>query len=453
MAKKKDNDTPKVTKSMNKAELSDRAKVLIKNHPELTQNARSLFRNENGKTIVEEIVDRGDIKTKDLICPRNQGDLKDDDLRGLAVYASTLIDKKIEKYDSKMAKEDALMMSIKTKDGGKYDGKVNASTFGFILGYMDGIKKTAATLSMEDDPTAKYRDDDIPKSSMPEGDATVVPNTNLPTEAEPIVHKTGPGESQVLEVTPEQEVNVEKALDTGTPQLEGGKGFIPTTVQEKIIKEEDRPVEDTPESPIEDTSEISNNDDNTDITTENSEDESLEEGTMDKNMLIKEAAELQKKLDAIKVLVGDTKEAGVKKVEKKVEKKETKQEEKKKAKQEEKKEASLVDEIDSIAGDLEKSGDPELFKIAYQLDQISDILEGKKEASAIISEPDEKYMREFFKAGIKEGDADEKKYMNQFNTDNTKEVVSVKDKKDGKDTDTGTAKQASEKLPYQKIQK
>ena len=82
MAKKKDKDTPKVTKSMNKIELSERAKGLIKKHPELTQSARSLFRNENGKTIVEEIVNRGDIKTKDLIYPRAQGDLKDDDLRG-----------------------------------------------------------------------------------------------------------------------------------------------------------------------------------------------------------------------------------------------------------------------------------------------------------------------------------------------------------------------------------
>lgn len=116
--------------------------------------------------------------------------------------------------------------------------------------------------------------------------------------------------------------------------------------------------------------------------------------------------------------------------EKNHEKKETEEEKKieEKAVAEEKKEekkddkdASVLGELDNIAGDLEASGDYELFKIAYQLDQVADVLEGKKVATALESDPDEKYMREAFNATIHQKEKDEK-YMESFATDKTQEV-------------------------------
>ena len=93
-----------------------------------------------------------------------------------------------------------------------------------------------------------------------------------------------------------------------------------------------------------------------------------------------------------------------------------------KAKEEEKDASSpIVDELDKIAEELEQSGDYELFKVAYQLDQVSDVLQGKKTAAALESEPDEKYMKDAFKSTIRQKDKDEG-YMESFATDKTQEV-------------------------------
>jgi hypothetical protein len=121
---------------------------------------------------------------------------------------------------------------------------------------------------------------------------------------------------------------------------------------------------------------------------------------------------------------------GDKKEEPKDEKKEEpKAEDKKEEKKEEKKEAStektamatIVASLDEIAGTLEAQKDPELTKIAFQIDMVSDVLEGKKEAATLESDADEKFMKEFFHAGTREADKDEK-YMGEFNTDTSTEL-------------------------------
>jgi len=349
---------------------------LLLQHPEIKNNARALFRNENGKTIVEEIVPRGDVKTKDAIYPRNQSDLKEEDLRNLAVCASELIDPVIFKYDPRLAKEDALVMAIRTKDGGKYEGKINASTFCLILDTM-GTKKKA---SEEDKPA--------------------VVETQVGTGLEKIVEKNA---------------------------------------HENNVSTSDIPVE---------------------------------ENLMDKVALLKVKEDLLAKVAAIDVLVGvgapeTSKEAAetkpcpkcgtnvlvktkycVKCKAKTLGGDSSKKEEKKEPKKE--KEASseiagITAAIDKVAGELEAMNDPELFKIAFQLDQMADVLEGKKEARTIETDPPASYMKDHFKAGLKEGDADEKSYMKSFDTDVSEEVAGVKDKKDG------NAKSASSKLPYQII--
>jgi hypothetical protein len=83
---------------------------------------------------------------------------------------------------------------------------------------------------------------------------------------------------------------------------------------------------------------------------------------------------------------------------------------------------SIIASLDEIAGTLEAQKDFDLFKIAYEIDRVSDVLSGKKEAATLESDTDEKYMKEFFKAGMREGDSDEKAYMNAFNTDMSTEL-------------------------------
>jgi hypothetical protein len=140
--KKQDLKVSPSDKKDDKNDTKSKARLLIMNHPEVLYNAKNLFHNENGKTIIEESVPRGDAKS-DSIMPRNQGDLTDSDLRELAVYASSMVDDIIAQYDQKVAYEDALQRAIGSKDSGKYAGKISASTFTLILDQM-GKKKQAS---------------------------------------------------------------------------------------------------------------------------------------------------------------------------------------------------------------------------------------------------------------------------------------------------------------------
>jgi hypothetical protein len=337
-------------KKDDKNDTKSKARLLIMNHPEVLYNAKNLFHNENGKTIIEESVPRGDAKS-DSIMPRNQGDLTDSDLRELAVYASSMVDDIIAQYDQKVAYEDALQRAIGSKDSGKYAGKISASTFTLILDQM-GKKKQASEETFQ-----------------------------------PVNNK-----------------------------------------------------------------------------------ESSKEDRMDKELIQKEIAATVKKLAALEVLACDCsveKEAKAKaemikcptcdtnvlkatgyclRCKKKIggadKKDEDKKEEKKEASSEKTSMESILASLDEIAGALENQKDFDLFKIAYQIDMVSDVISGKKEAATLESDPDEKYMREFFKAGLREGDSDEKSFMGEFNTDTSKELSDKYPK--------GLGKDASE-LPYKVV--
>jgi len=187
---------------------------------------------------------------------------------------------------------------------------------------------------------------------------------------------------------------------------------------------------------------------------------------MDKVIIMSEIEATRLKLAALEVLAGEDKEAGkaemIKcptcggkvlkatgyclKCKKKIggPKKDDKKEDKKEApKKKTEKEATeeVVASLDNIAGLLENQKDPELLKLAFEIDRVSDVIEGKKEAATLESDSDEAFMRKFFHAGAFETDKDEP-YMKEFNTD-TSDELAQKFKKNqlGKD--------ASTKLPYQ----
>lgn len=388
--------TPKVTPSKKKDkgqnDIRSKARSLIMKHPEVTQNARGLFRNENGKTIVEEIVPRDDVKVKESITPRNQYDLTNDDLRSISVHASSLVDDGISKYDPDLAKEEALAMAIRSMEDGKYDGRVNASTFQLILDNMGKVKKAFK----EDQPEEQKSEDQQSEEQQPEDQQS---EEDRPGEA---------ARERYRKVVKKQQGQREKVKEQRRKRREEQK-------QEQQQQQEQQ-QEDT---------------------------RIPEEEKMNKETLKKEREALKKKLAALEVLMGDESDEDLPTTSESATSESEEDEVEARGFLDDDHGASVTESLDNIAGELEKEKDPELFKIAYQLDQISDILEGKREASAIISEPDESYMKAYFKAGLREGEADEKSYMNEFNTDVSKEVESVKDKKNGKE--------ASEKRPYQKI--
>jgi len=375
-------------KKDDKGDVKNKARSLLMKHPEIAENARALFRNENGKTIVEEIVPRGDMKKKDVIYPRSQGDLKEEDMRGLAVYANSLIDKTLQAYDKAVAHEDALTKAIGSKDDGKYAGKVNANTFDLILGIMGGMKKAAD--EQKDEEESEEEKEEKP-TAVERGKELVKRQIEKTKERKP--EKSDEGEEPAEDETPEEGKMDKKALQEERTKLLEKAAAIDTL---------------------------------------------LDEGTE------KEAAETMKCPTCGSKVLKATKYCV--KCKKKIGEKAASEEEE--GKTEETVEANdnqtIVDQIDDIAETLEKQGDFELFKIAFQLDQVSDVLQGKKEAKTLESDPDEAYMKKYFQAGLREGDADEKSYMNEFNNDNTTEVervpgnVSVEHKK------------ASENLPYDK---
>jgi uncharacterized Zn finger protein (UPF0148 family) len=193
---------------------------------------------------------------------------------------------------------------------------------------------------------------------------------------------------------------------------------------------------------------------------------------MDKAIIAKEIEATRLKLAALEVLAGEDtseKEAGKadmikcpdcgskvlkatgyclsckKKIKSdKKEDKEDKEDKKedKKSNDKKKKEAAVkvAASLDEIAGLLESQNDPDLMKLAFEIDRVSDVLEGKKEASTLESDSDEPYMKQFFHAGARETDSDEP-YMKEFNTDMSTELnTKFQGKQLGKDASI---------LPYQ----
>lgn len=157
---------------------------------------------------------------------------------------------------------------------------------------------------------------------------------------------------------------------------------------------------------------------------------------MDKEIIAKELEATRAKLAALEVLLGEDGVSEKKASEKETPKKEEKVLSEKEAAQ------KVANALDEIAGVLEKEKDPLLMKLAYEIDMVSDVLEGKREASTLESDIDEKFMKKYFHCGAFETDKDEP-FMKEFNTDTSLELQEkVKKNQLGKDASN---------LPYKVI--
>jgi len=342
---------------------------LMDKHPQVLNNARHLFRNENGTTVVQERVPRGDLPQEDVISPRNEFDLTDDDLQGIADSAKKSVDPILAKYDEDVALEDALSKTIWSKDSGKYQGRLSASTQSLILDVMKGGAKPKKDSGKKTEKKAS----DEPKSSDVKDAAGIDALVNkIPTSMADIAPST-------------------KSTKKNPPKEAG----------------------------------------------------------MDKQILQKMADDLSKKLDAIKTLLCDGEEEESEDEKKPVEDKDAgsrKGSGKDSPECPMKEETSIMASLDEIAELVEKEAydkqDLDLFRIAYQIDCVSDYIGGTaKDAAALQTDPDEDFMRKAFKSGVNEHDADES-FMKEFSNDNTKETSRVVGQV------SVQHKAASEKLPY-----
>ena len=357
--------------------------ILLK-HPEVLNNARHLFRNENGRTIVEDRVPRGDPERKGIGEPFCQADLTDPDLRNLAKYASDIIDEHLLKYDEKTAFEDALHRAINEMDGGKYAGKVNANTFSLILSNVGKGKAKQEKKASNYSDYLEHLSNVIKEGPMSRSEEIKTLETKL----------AGLKDQETMEKIAEYIVN------QSPEQREQLKAMIKAAADQNDPKRWQKTM------------------DSIGIKGKKASDESDPEHK-------DTPAEAKKEEKAVKDETGkdhDEKEKDHEKKETVEEKKIEEDVQKKDSNKKEDKDASaVIDELDSIAGELEASKDYDLFKVAYQLDQIADVLEGKKSAATLESDTDEKFMREAFQWKIHQKDADEK-YMQSFSTDKTEEV-------------------------------
>jgi hypothetical protein len=371
-------------------------KELLNEHPEVTRNAQDYFNHENGETIIQDRVPRGDADPYSSPMPMNQGDLSNDDLRGLAVYAKDIMDPVLYRYDEKTAARDALTRAIHEKDGGIYSSRLNTNTFDLVLGYMEeDLPKT----KMSKDIDFGQSDNEKYSGNGKNSDWRVAKKANEYLETK-FSADMGPGSGspvQPEEVTMSRSDEI-KALEEKLAALR--------------VEEENKDL------------------------TQIAEKVATDPKTRDLfKQLMKQAA--NKKDDKDEKSGCGTKYSGkdqddddkAKRGGMKYSGEDSADEEDAKEESGKESEASIISELDKLAGDLESKGDFELFKVAYQIDMVSDVLQGKKDASTLQNDPDEKFMRQYFEAGKREGDSDENKYMNEFNTDNTKEVAGVAGKK------------------------
>ena len=98
-----------------------------------------------------------------------------------------------------------------------------------------------------------------------------------------------------------------------------------------------------------------------------------------------------------------------------------------------------TERLDKIAEEVE-AVDPAL---ALQIDMVSDVIEGRREASSLKFDADEaRYMANRFNYNVRQREADEP-YMDDYNKSNFEQVISVK-------RNPVPIKKAS--VPYQKVE-
>jgi len=82
----------------------------------------------------------------------------------------------------------------------------------------------------------------------------------------------------------------------------------------------------------------------------------------------------------------------------------------------------FTEKLDKIAAEVEQINPA----VALQIDMISDVIEGKREATTLKFDSDEAwYMQNRFNTNVRKRDADEK-YVDEFNKNNFEQVIDAR---------------------------
>jgi len=109
----------------------------LSKHPEVTDSAAKYF-NISSNRIPQEIVPRGDSNEPTM----DPYEITSQDIAGLAVYATGIINQELLQSNKESALLDACLMAVRDKDSGKYDGRVSSKTQGLILAAMESLSKS-----------------------------------------------------------------------------------------------------------------------------------------------------------------------------------------------------------------------------------------------------------------------------------------------------------------------
>ena len=326
--KSKETGAKKKTVSPGTKDVQTQARNLLLRHPELLHNGSHYFRNHNGETIVQEVVPRGDEGPSDV---QTQYDVSSDDVNSIIQDALKNIDVVLLRYNPGVALEDALTKIIWSKDNGKFASKVNANTFNLML---EAMTKEPTVKTASDKADGKADDDTVDKTE----------------------YEVSPGKT--IELDPKQEAHVEKMTKGKETGLRHGLRRPDVDKIVELKKQEE--VSDKDTAPAEDSAK-SNEDTNKD------KQEDLEMSKMDKKAMQEELQALSQKVAALtEALAKDETADNVDDAEKTASE-------------------DIIEALEVIATDLENAQDPELLKVAYQIDSICDLLEGK-EGSAMNSD-------------------------------------------------------------------
>jgi len=109
----------------------------INKFPETRNNAYRYFNYD--RRVYEESVPRGDVVSQ----YKGPDDFSDTDYDSLVGYAKNLVNPILQKYNPRVACEDALHQAIKTYGNGLFDSKVNAGRYAVLLQSMMGVATPA----------------------------------------------------------------------------------------------------------------------------------------------------------------------------------------------------------------------------------------------------------------------------------------------------------------------
>lgn len=412
----------------------------VSKFPEVNHNAYNYFNYDN--RVVDERVEREDEKT----AYKNPDDLTDSDYETLVSFAKTLIDPQLEQYSHRVACEDALHMAIRDFRNGYYDGKINANHYNVLLETMMQREAMPVMAAKKDKgkTTEKIVHPKVLKELGLKQKEIPVKQRVKPKKGGPVIYRTK-GRTVIKKNSAENEPNpymidfleIVQQLPTNDMNIvrklvgrwKQAKQTIKEYLQECTKSESiDKDYVKTVSENFKKASDIL---DKLEKLYSNIKDFCFED--------------IKTYLEPLQELINKSSEAAQEVPEEMPNAEETNEENS----TTEPKEGSMLknakqytERLDKIADEVQQI-DPD---IAMQIDLVSDVIDGRREASSLKWDADEaRYMANRFDYRVRSREADEP-YMDEYNRSNYEQVMRERQ-------NPQPVRKASTLPPYRKVQK